>query len=70
MSSVGKTIGGLFGGGSDAPIIAPPVLAPVTPMPEPDDAAAKRAKRKSQLDQRQRSGRQSTILTDDNETLG
>jgi hypothetical protein len=39
-------------------------------MPIPDDAAAKRAKRKTTLEQRQRSGRASTILTDEPDRLG
>ena len=47
-----------------------PVIQPVTPMPTPDDAAVKNAQRKAALAQRQRSGRQSTILSDGNETLG
>lgn len=48
-----------------------PTPAPVTPMPEPDDAAVKKARRRSLVAQRQRSGRQSTILSDDtSDTLG
>ena len=50
--------------------IAAPTPAPITPMPEPDDATVKKAKRRSVQAQRQRSGRASTILSDDTETLG
>ena len=53
-----------------AAVIAAPTPAPVTPMPEPDDAAVKKARRRSMVAQRQRSGRASTILSDDSETLG
>ena len=49
---------------------AAPTPAPVTPMPEPDDATVKKAKRRSIVAQRQRSGRASTILSDDSDSLG
>ena len=49
---------------------AAPTPAPVTPMPEPDDAAVKKARRRSAVAQRQRSGRASTILSDDSDSLG
>jgi hypothetical protein len=41
-------------------------------MPSPDDEAVRRAQRRSVAQQRQRSGRASTILTptEDRETLG
>lgn len=47
-----------------------PTVAPVTPMPEPDDAQVKKARRRSLVAQRQRSGRASTILSDDTDSLG
>ena len=58
-------MGGLFG--NDAPampaMMAAPVLAPVTPMPVPDDASAKRAARKKSADRARASGRAATILS-------
>ena len=53
-----------------AAAIATPTAAPVTPMPEPDDAQVKKARRRSLVAQRQRSGRASTILSDDSDSLG
>ena len=64
---------GLFGGSDTPQVIAPPPVIPPPAMPLPDDAAAKRARRKSLAGQLQRSGRQSTILSDavtDTQTLG
>jgi len=65
--------GGLFGDTIpeilETPEIPQPPPEPV--MPIPDDEAAKRAKRRSLALQRQRGGRQSTILSDvGSETLG
>lgn len=42
----------------------PPAIKPPAPAPTIDDEAIKRAKRKQLLSATQRSGRQSTILTD------
>ena len=64
-------LGSAFGIVEEPPVVvAAPTPAPVTPMPEPDDATVKKAKRRSVMAQRQRSGRASTILSDDTETLG
>ena len=50
---------------------ASPVLAKEAVMPIPDDEASKAAKRRALAAQRQRGGRQSTILSAlGNETLG
>ena len=72
MSSVLKPVGDLFGGilgGGDEPAIAAPKVEPVTPMPEPDDVTTKKARRRALVQQRQRAGRESTILSD-SDTLG
>lgn len=42
----------------------------ITTMPTPDDEAVRRSKRKSIIAQAQRSGRSSTILSDQSERLG
>jgi hypothetical protein len=76
MAGIGKTIANivspitnLFGGG-DTPAPAPaPSVTPPTPMP--DEKMKNQAKRRSIVEQRQRMGRASTILTDtSNDTLG
>lgn len=61
----GGVVGGilgkaLFGGGKKT-------AAPETPnvMPTPDDEAVKRARRRSIVEQMNRDGRQSTILSED-----
>ena len=73
MSGLNKTMNvmmdpirsALFGGGDSAPsAAAAPAVTPPTPMPTPDDAAIKAAKRRSIADQQRRQGRASTILTD------
>lgn len=60
----------IFGGGSQA--VPPPTIIAPPPMPVADDQAVQRSKRASLLRQRQRSGRASTILSNDAEsdTLG
>jgi len=50
------------------PIAPPPPPEPVKAMPLPDDEAVKKARRSSGVRRRARSGRSSTILSDD--TLG
>lgn len=55
-------IGDLFGGGGSTP--TPPPVAPPPVMPLPDDASAKKAKRRSIAEQLARQGRAATILTD------
>lgn len=47
---------------------APPPPPPPTPMP--DEEELEKARRKKALEQKSRSGRQSTILSDTSETLG
>lgn len=56
-----SAVAGLAGGGKDTP--APPPIAPPTPMPIADDAKVKAARRRSTVEQMQRQGRESTILT-------
>lgn len=59
-------------GEKDTPTPAPaPTVAPVTPMPTPDDAAVKDAKKKSIAAITARQGRASTILSaNDDSSLG
>ncbi len=61
-------------GEKDTPTPAPapaPTVAPVTPMPTPDDAAVKEAKKKSIAAITARQGRASTILSaNDDSSLG
>lgn len=47
-----------------------PVIQPPAPAPLPDDEALAAARKKKIAEQSQRSGRSSTILTDNAETLG
>jgi hypothetical protein len=65
---MGSLFKGIFGG-SKSSTSAPPPVKPVTPMPEPDDDAARRARLVSLQARR---GRQSTYLTSGTgrETLG
>lgn len=88
MASLFKSLGKLldplhlFGGEAapapaQNPILAPapvvPVVTPPTPIPLPDEEAIASAKRRSIAGQMQRSGRQSTLLTNDtgtNDLLG
>ena len=75
MGGVAKVFGSLFGGGAPkAPAPLPP-LPPPPVMPVPDDEAARRARRRQIATAQNRSGRQSTLLTDQSyasgsETLG
>lgn len=71
LTAIGSILGGsaavasatgMFGG-KDATTATAEVKAP-TVMPEPDDEAAKRAKRKLAGTLQQRKGRQSTILSE------
>lgn len=57
---------GLFGGKPKAPAPPPaiPELPPVTPLVDPEDVQLKARKRRASAMQRNRSGRQSTILSD------
>lgn len=59
----------LIGGGGDKGPAAPP---PPTVMPTPDDASVKLAKKRKLADLTNRSGRLSTVLTDQgtSDTLG
>lgn len=60
----------MMSGGDDKGSSAPAVAAPSV-MPNPDDAAAQAARRKSISDQMARRGRASTILSDtSSEKLG
>lgn len=58
-------MGGLFGG-APSPPPPPPPPPPPAPMPVPDDESVKTAQKKRAASIVQRSGRLSTILTDDN----
>lgn len=55
-------MGGLFGAPTPAPVEMPVIPEP-TVMPLVDDAAAKKAKKKSLAAQQKRGGRVSTILS-------
>jgi hypothetical protein len=73
-------IGGVLGGSAvksalgmdkDKPAKVAPAADPrQTVMPTADDEATQKAKRRSILEQRRRSGRMSTILTDGSDKLG
>ena len=71
IGSVVGIMGGvktLLSSGDNEP--SPPPIKPVTPMPLPDDKAALQARRRSLAMQSATSGRASTILTNQSETLG
>lgn len=77
LKKVKKAVTGLVGGilgGADVPKVPDaPVVTPPTPIPLPDDEAVAAAKRRSIAKQMQRSGRASTMLTQDpvtGDTLG
>jgi len=62
---LGGMLGGLFGGKQETPAAAPaPTVPKPAVMPIADDEAVKAAKKRSLVEQMQRKGRQSTILTD------
>ena len=67
VSSVGGALGGLFGVPKAPPM---PILKEPTVMPTADDAAVRAAKRKAASKQIGRSGRQSTILSEDDYGIG
>lgn len=67
---VSGVFGGILGGGNEPAPLPAPKVEPVTPMPEPDDTKVKQARRRALVTQRRRNGRESTILSDDAETLG
>lgn len=70
VKSVVGAVGSVFGFGQKAPKpVKMPALAPVTPMPTPDDESVRRARRRTIAAQLAQSGRESTVLTSD-ETLG
>lgn len=71
-SVAGSLVSGLFGGNESQPAAAPvaPKVEPVTPMPTPNDAAVKEAKRKSIAAITARQGRASTILTGNEDATG
>jgi len=56
-------MGGLFGSTPRPAPVQMPVIPEPTVMPVADDAAMRKAKKKSLLAQQQRSGRASTILS-------
>ena len=66
MGILGGLASGLLGslfGGKQGSMPAPTVEKPAV-MPTPDDDAVKKAKRRSLVEQMQRKGRESTILTE------
>jgi hypothetical protein len=68
-----KAIGSLFGGGSKPKDYAPvalPKVPVVKEIPLADDAGIARAKRTAQVAATQRSGRNSTLLSDQSDKLG
>lgn len=69
VKSVFGAIGSVFGGAPKQPKIKLPALAPVTPMPTPDDDAVRRSRRRALISQLAMSGRESTVLTN-SDTLG
>ena len=77
MSSLSKSFKNVFDPGEhffnkhDATAAAAPAITSPPVMPEPDDEAVKRAKRRSIADQMRRRGRASTVLADSGtDTLG
>lgn len=68
LSTIGSILGGVSAvsslagmGKKDSP--APPPVAPPTPMPDADSQKVAAARRRSTVEQIQRQGRESTILT-------
>lgn len=77
MPQVAIPIGIAVGGALLSKALAPkppklegPVAAEAGRLPTVDDERAKQARRRAQLSLLQRSGRDSTILTDSSQTLG
>ena len=56
-------MGGLFGSTPAPAPVQVPIIPEPTVMPLPDDAAAKKARKKSLTSQQKRGGRTSTILS-------
>jgi hypothetical protein len=67
VSAIGSVLGGIGALTRETP--SPPPIAKPVVMPTPDDEVVKRAKRRSLATQQGRSGRISTILSED-EALG
>jgi hypothetical protein len=67
---VGKAIGSIIGGGKKATPTATVTTGDPPIMPTADDAAVKRARRRSITEQLARGGRSSTMLTSDGDKLG
>lgn len=70
-----KAISGIFGGAKAPTYSKQEIIREVQPastplMPDVDDDAARRARQRSAANQAARSGRQSTILSQDNDSLG
>jgi hypothetical protein len=72
LGLVTGAVGGLVGGsgGKKTAAVAPVTDPRQTVMPTADDEATQKAKRRSIIEQRRRSGRMSTILTDGSDKLG
>ena len=72
MTKATKLVGDVVGtvlGVPEAPD-PPKKLAPPAPMPDEDDAAIRRRRNRSIAEQQQRSGRVSTVLSDEDQPLG
>lgn len=70
VNVVRSVVGSLTGSNDKPQVVQPAAPPPVTPMPTPDDAAVMEAKKKSIASVLNRTGRASTILTGNNDTLG
>jgi hypothetical protein len=78
MGLSSTVVASLIGGGAsllssiigkdDSPAPVAPTPAPPTVMPTADDASGQAARKKSIMDQAQRQGRASTILTSEKDT--
>jgi hypothetical protein len=70
LSPIAGVVSGVLGGGKpkETPAPPPPAAPATMPDPEMDDAAVKAAKKRKLTEVAARSGRASTILSD--ETLG
>lgn len=65
LKSIAKGVISIFTGPQTPDVPKPPEIKPPETMPIPDDAQVAQAQRRSILQQRRRSGRTSTIFTDD-----